>query len=120
MIKFTIFNRKTKEIAGEKEFKHYIEAEKFVKENYGEEWEYSSTAFHFDEDFYAMLKSGESDRIKNNRFGDAVAIFNEDRTVAYHTGKISFETIEEIRRTGVKTEWISNIDWINMHNKIVA
>jgi hypothetical protein len=119
MIIFTIYNPTTKEIAEEREFKNYIEAGKYTKENYPEGFVSKHEPFHFSSDFNAMLLEGTHPRIKTNDRGEHVAIIDEDSRTVLHKGAITMGQLAYMRRAQIPTKQISKVEFINLHNSLI-
>jgi len=114
---FTIFNQDTKEIGEEKEFKDYIEAARYTKENYAEGFISKHEPFHFENNFRAMLKEGTHSNIKTDDRARVNSIIEND--IVLHCGYITMGDLDFMRRAQIKTKQITKLEFINKHNALL-
>ena len=116
---FTIYNLETKHIAEEKEFKDYIEAGKYCKENYSEGYVAKFEPFHFSSDVQKMLIDSSHSAIKKNKYNQICAVVVGENEIV-HCGGITFGDAEMMKRTGIKYTWISKVEFINKVNSLAS
>jgi hypothetical protein len=116
---FTIFNPVTKHIAEEREFPHYIAANQYCKENYSEGYISKHEPFHFESNFREMLLEGTHPRIKTNRWGHKAAIIDSDGKTVLHCGGITLQEWVNMGAAGIKSQTITKVQFINLHNQLI-
>lgn len=115
MSKFTIYNPDTKHVHGEMEFKDYIEAGKYVKENFPEGYISAHEPFNFSTSFRKMLKPNGHPDIKTNRWG--ICGIDIDGTL-HHCGGVTIQELVDMRFYGIPTKTVSKIEFIGMANAL--
>jgi hypothetical protein len=116
---FTIYNPKTKEIFEEKEFKSYIDADNYVKNNYASSDVIAKhNPFNFNNDFRNMLIEFEHPRIKLNKYGEKAAIIDDDGETLLVCGSLTLGEYMLLKNSGIKMKSISKTDFIKKHNSL--
>lgn len=114
---FVIFSKEKKVIAEEKFFNNYIEANKYTKENYSDDFIAKVTDFRFNDDFKSMCKDVSLCKTKafTNRFGIVNGFLDEEGNL-FVNGSTTMGDFDAMNKGGIKYTYLSKIEFIKKYN----
>lgn len=115
MADFVIYSQKQKHIAETKFFNDFREANKYVSENYSEDYQAKVTEFNFNKDFQSMLKDNCQVKTLTNDYGKTCGFVDTDGILNIN-GYVTGNDIQMLNRSKTQYKFLSFKDFIIKHN----